>query len=178
LTVPGLEQRQRRIERVVNRRAAPAAHRIECRTEHFRRRRPTRGDRRLVIEQHERELVIVGHQLEEEAVERAPRILQPLADHAVADVEKRGKTDRHALAGELRNRLELAVFENFELVFREIRYESAVGIGNSGSDRDDLDAGLKLWCLRRLRRTGIGKCQHERRDAYARRNVPEDPSAR
>jgi hypothetical protein len=102
-----------------------------------------------VIEKHERELVVARHQLEVEAVECAPRVLQPLAHHAVADIEQNGEADRHALAGELRDGLREAVFEDLEVVLREIRHEPAAGVGDRGGDRDDLDAGLELRRLRR-----------------------------
>ena len=102
-----------------------------------------------MIEQHQRELVVARHQLEEEAVERAPRVLQPLADHAVADVEQHGEADRHALAGELRDGLRQAVFEHLEVVLRQIGHEPAAGVGDRGGDRHDLDAGLELRRLRR-----------------------------
>ena len=64
---------------------------------------------------HER-LVLGLEQVPDEAVERAARIDDRAAAHAVGGVEQHAEADRHPLVGELRHRLRLAVLEDLEIV--------------------------------------------------------------
>ena len=75
--------------------------------------------RGLVVERQHEELVGRVEQVEEEPVDRRARVLDALAEHAVADVEQQAEADRHALVRELRDRLLLAVLEDFERLARQ-----------------------------------------------------------
>ena len=142
------------------------AQRVERRRHLGRIVGPRRRDRRLVVEHHQRVLVVSRQQLEQEAVQRLSRIGQPQADHAVADIEQHGQADRHALVRELGDRLRQAVFEELELVLRKVGDQPPFGVGDGHGDRDDLDAGLEAL-PGRLR-------QHP---ARAEASMPSDSSA-
>ena len=71
-----------------------------------------------MVEGHQEELVGRIEQLEQELVDRRARIVHPLAEHAVADVEQHAEADRHALARELRDGLPHAVLVDLERVAR------------------------------------------------------------
>ena len=144
LTMPRLEQRQRHVHRVVNRRAAPAVHGVERRAQHLGLRRPARRHRRRVVEQDQRVLVLFGEQLEEEAIEGMTGVLEALADHAVADVQQDGQADGDARRGKLRHGLLDAVLVDFELVGRQVRHELAVGIRHRGRHGDQLHPRLEV----------------------------------
>ena len=94
-------RRSRRRSRCRRTAAAPrarAARRPASRVHAGQRPRP-------VVERHQEELVGRIEQLEQEPLDRGARVLDPPAEHAVADVEQHAEADRHALAGELRDRL-------------------------------------------------------------------------
>ena len=61
--------------------------------------------RGVVVERHQEVLVGRVEQLEEKPLDRRARVLDPLAEHAVADVEQHAQADRHAFVGELRDLL-------------------------------------------------------------------------
>ena len=58
-------------------------------------------------------------QLEQEPLDRRARVDDALAEHAVADVEQHAEPDRHALVGELRDGLRLAVLVDLERLTRQ-----------------------------------------------------------
>ena len=94
----------------------------------------------MVEGQHE-ELVAGIEQLEQEAVDRRPRVLDAPAEHAVADVEQDAEADRHAVARELRDRLRLAVLEHLERVAVQACDQPPVRVAHGRGDARQLDAG-------------------------------------
>ena len=98
---------------------------------------------RPVVERHHEELVGGIEQVEQEPVDGRARVLDPLAEHAVADVEQHAEADRHALVGELRDRLLHAVLEDLERLARQAGDQMPFGVGDGGGDAGELDAGLE-----------------------------------
>ena len=74
-----------------------------------------------MVERHQEELVGRVEQIEQEPLDRRARVLDALAEHAVADVEQHAEADRHALVRELRDRLRVAVLEDLERLARRGR---------------------------------------------------------
>jgi hypothetical protein len=60
---------------------------------------------------------------------------------------------------ELRNRLQLTVFVDFERVARDVRDQAAVAIGHGGRDAGQLDAGTKQPLVAQWLR-GLGEEAH------------------
>ena len=69
------------------------------------------------------------------------------APHAVAGVEQHAKADRHALVGELRDRLRHAVLEDFEVVLGEVRNEAPVRVGHGDGDENGCRAPTRKICV-------------------------------
>ena len=95
---------------------------------------------RLVVEGEDEEFVLVIELLEQETIDRGARVGDAAAEHAVADVEQDAEADGHALAGELRERLLLAVLVDLEVVASEVADEMAVGVAHRHRDAGDVDA--------------------------------------
>ncbi|HXI29760.1 MAG TPA: hypothetical protein VNG89_15085 [Vicinamibacterales bacterium] len=96
-----------------------------------------------MIERQQEELVGRIEQLEQEALDRRVRVVDPPAVHAVADVEQQPEADRHPVARELGDRLPDAVLEDLEGVLRQILHEPAVLVGDRGDHAGDLDPRLE-----------------------------------
>src|SRR5204862_3676670 len=129
--------------RGVGRRSAGWPNAIERGADDVGRIGPCGDDVRLVVEREDEELVRRIEELEEETVDGAARILNALAVHAVARVEKDAQSDRHARARQLRNSLALAVLEDVERVPVESRGEPTFRISDGRGDADDLHARLE-----------------------------------
>jgi len=72
-----------------------------------------------------------------------PRVLDPPAEHAVADVEEHPEAERHALVGELRDGLRHAVLVHLERLTGQSLDEVALLVEDGRRDAGDLDAALK-----------------------------------
>ena len=96
-------------------------------------------------------------------VDRGARIVHPLAEHAVADVEQHAEADRHALAGELGDGLADAVLVDLERVAVEAGHRMTVAIGDRRGDAGDFDAGLERAMVgdRRLLGERAGRPERE-----------------
>ena len=103
-----------------------------------------------MVERHQEELVGGIEQIEQKAVDRRAGVLDPLAEHAVADVEEHTEADRHALARELRDRLAHAVFEELEGLPLEAGDEVPVLVGDRRRDEmfRTANARLQRWTTR------------------------------
>ena len=66
----------------------------------------------MVIERHQRELVLGPEQVSNEMIDRLARVCDAASKHAVARIEQNGEAHRHALRRELRDRLAFTVLEN------------------------------------------------------------------
>jgi hypothetical protein len=117
------------------------------------------GERpRPMVEREDEELVGRIEQIGEETIDGGARVLDALAEHAVADVEQQAEADRDAFIGELRDGLGLAVFEDLERFARKSRDQVAFGVGDGGGDADELDARLEgTRVLNRLLPGGIDR---------------------
>jgi hypothetical protein len=126
--------------------------------------RPAGQRVRPMVERHQEELVGGIEQLEQELVDRRARIVHPLAEHAVADVEQHAEPDRHALVGELRHRLQDAVLVDLKRLAPESGDRVSFLVDDRRRDAGDLDAGLKQAAVGdgRLLRDETGR--GERRD--------------
>ena len=69
--------------------------------------------------------------------------LQARAEHAVAGVEQQAEAHRHAFADELRDRLRLAIFEQFEIVAGQSGDQLTVRVDHGGVDARQIDARAK-----------------------------------
>ena len=96
-----------------------------------------------MVEGEDEELVGRVEQLEQKPVDGGARILNPLAEHAVADVDEDAEAHRHALVGELRDLLQRAVLVHLEDLAAEAGDEPPLFVGHRRGDARDLDAGLK-----------------------------------
>ena len=92
-----------------------------------------------MVEREHEELVVRAEELEQKLLDRGAGVDHALAEHAVALVEQDAKTDGHPLVGELRNRLRLAVFEDFERFTRQAGRQAAFGVEHRCRDRDHVD---------------------------------------
>jgi hypothetical protein len=72
---------------------------------------------------------------------RRARVLDALAEHAIARVEQHAKADRDALVGELRDLLQLAVLAHLEGLAPQTGDEPSLGVTNRHRDAGDFDAG-------------------------------------
>ena len=107
-----------------------------------------------VVEAVEEHLVVFAEQLEEETLQRLFRGDHLLAFHAAAGVEDDAEADRHAFGGEVRDRPQLAVLVDPEVVLPEAGHEPAVAVADRGGDVDQLDAGAEAELLPFGRRSG------------------------
>ena len=116
------------------------------------RRNPRRQEMRRVIERHHERGIFGSQQVEEKSFDRRAGVEDPLAEHAVADVEEHAQSHRHAIVRELRDRLRFAVLEDGEGVFWQVRDQPAVAVPDrrpsrlstrcsTGSSRDDRIGG-------------------------------------
>jgi hypothetical protein len=126
-----------------------------------------------MIECQDEELVRLVEQLEQEPIDRGACILDALAEHAVADVERDAEAHRHPLVGELGDRLADAVLEDGERFASQAGDEVSVLVGDGRRDADDFDAGLErpVGSERRLLRRqqrGRGEERHRGRQAQQR----------
>ena len=101
LAVARRDERQRRDDRVVDRRRTPRLDRL-----HDARRRgavgsPSRKDVRLMIERENRKFVGGIQGVGDEPRDRFACLIDSPAEHAVAGIEQDAEADRDALVGEL-----------------------------------------------------------------------------
>ena len=109
-----------------------------------------------MVERHHEQRVVRRECLEEEPLDRHARVADPLAVHAVADIEQQAEPDRDAIMRELGDGLWHAVFEDRERVSGEIGHEASPLVAHRHRDRGNLDAGAQR--LRRARYGG-GLCR-------------------
>src|SRR5206468_12831597 len=136
-------RRQRLDNCVVRGSAAERPQPVQGSGDIVRRMRPAGQRLWRVIEREDEELVGAVEELEEEAIDRGARIRDPLAEHAVADVEQDAEADRHAIARELRDLLLDTVLEYLERLAIEPGNQPAFFVGHRRGDARQLDAGLK-----------------------------------
>ena len=116
-----------------------------------------------MIERHDRELVVLVEQIEQEPLDGRSRVDQALSEHAVAHIEQHRKADGHALVGELRDGLALAFFENFERLDRQARHEVPVAIDDRGGHADEIDARLESGRAVLGEKADARSCEEENR---------------
>ncbi len=93
-----------------------------------------------MIEGEHEELIVGVQELEEELLDRGPRVDHAPAEHAVAHVEEHAEADRNALVRELRDRLRLAILEHLEGLARKAMREAALRVEDRGGDGHHVDA--------------------------------------
>jgi hypothetical protein len=121
--------------------------------------RPPGEHARSMVEGDEKEFVGGIEQLEQETIDRRARVLDALAEHAVADVEQHAQADRHALVRELRHGLFDAVLVHLERLAFQVEERMPLVIRDRRRDAGDLHTRLEgvLVADRRWRRCLRGR---------------------
>src|SRR5262249_43106027 len=118
---------------------------LQIRNELVAIRREARAELYLVVERADASLV--GRQQTNQELLRGLTEKRNARRHAAARVEHDDDRDRLRLVVEERNRLELVVVEDVEVVLDEARHESLLRVGDGDEHRHELRPGLERRLL-------------------------------
>ena len=129
-----------------------------------------------MIERRHHCLVLNEEEIADEPVQRAPRIDDRLTAHAVAGIEQDAEAHRHALIGELRDVLPVAILEHLEVVLGQAGNEPAVRVGHGDRDLHDVDPRAERLCCDEVHEGTEGhEGGHEAHEAHEARHTRPEP---